>query len=183
LRTVNGRLVGVGYGFASSFEKNHWRSNPLGNANTILKIAKKRSHVDAVLTGLGASNVFTQDIEDYEASQLEEPIEPSDGQFKLLATLISRYAAKFGKTPPAAEEALERIIGKKIKDLSKNEMHLLITFMSVVRLDNAKEVFEFILSKIHNNNSFWNVLKENSNLIEQLVQKRIIFDEFKKRFK
>ena len=32
--------------------------------NTVLKIAKKRAHVDAVLTATAASDIFTQDIED-----------------------------------------------------------------------------------------------------------------------
>ncbi len=32
--------------------------------NTVLKMAKKRSHVDAILTATAASDIFTQDIED-----------------------------------------------------------------------------------------------------------------------
>ena len=39
-------------------------TNPADVANTILKMAKKRSLVDAVLTVTGASDIFTQDIED-----------------------------------------------------------------------------------------------------------------------
>lgn len=33
--------------------------------NTVLKMAKKRAHVDAVLTATAASDIFTQDIEDF----------------------------------------------------------------------------------------------------------------------
>ena len=33
-------------------------------ANTVLKMAKKRSFIDAVLTVTGASRIFTQDLED-----------------------------------------------------------------------------------------------------------------------
>ena len=39
-------------------------TNPADVANVILKIAKKRSLVDAVLTVVGASDIFTQDLED-----------------------------------------------------------------------------------------------------------------------
>lgn len=39
-------------------------TNPADVANTILKMAKKRSLVDGVLTVTGASDIFTQDIED-----------------------------------------------------------------------------------------------------------------------
>jgi hypothetical protein len=38
--------------------------NPADYYNTVLKMAKKRAHVDAVLTATAASDIFTQDIED-----------------------------------------------------------------------------------------------------------------------
>lgn len=38
--------------------------NPADYYNTVLKMAKKRSHVDAILTATAASDIFTQDIED-----------------------------------------------------------------------------------------------------------------------
>ena len=38
--------------------------NPADYYNTCLKMAKKRAHVDAVLTATAASDLFTQDIED-----------------------------------------------------------------------------------------------------------------------
>lgn len=40
------------------------RTNPSDVANTVLKMAKKRALIDAVLTITGASDIFTQDIED-----------------------------------------------------------------------------------------------------------------------
>lgn len=40
------------------------RTNVADVANTILKMAKKRSQIDATLTVTGASDIFTQDIED-----------------------------------------------------------------------------------------------------------------------
>src|SRR3990167_3162011 len=45
-------------------ETNHVRTNPADVANTVLKIAKKRSLVDGILTVTAASDIFTQDIED-----------------------------------------------------------------------------------------------------------------------
>lgn len=69
LKTQNEHIIGIGYGACNSKEKDGWNKNPWVFQNSILKIAKKRSLVDAVLTGLGASNVFTQDLEDME----EEP--------------------------------------------------------------------------------------------------------------
>lgn len=40
------------------------KTDPADYANTILKMAKKRAQIDLTLTALGASDIFTQDIED-----------------------------------------------------------------------------------------------------------------------
>lgn len=45
-------------------KKEQVRTNPADVANTILKMAKKRAQVDAVITCTAASDIFTQDIED-----------------------------------------------------------------------------------------------------------------------
>lgn len=44
--------------------------------NTVLKMAKKRAHVDAVLTATAASDIFTQDIEDMKGSETTEQPKP-----------------------------------------------------------------------------------------------------------
>lgn len=54
--------------YKSSYGKvqkvNQVRTNPADLANTVLKMAKKRALVDGILTVCGASDIFTQDIED-----------------------------------------------------------------------------------------------------------------------
>lgn len=45
-------------------KKKQIRTNPADVGNTILKMAKKRGQVDAVITATAASDLFTQDIED-----------------------------------------------------------------------------------------------------------------------
>ena len=42
--------------------------------NTVLKMAKKRAHVDAIITVTAASDIFTQDVEDL------LPEQPQPGQ-------------------------------------------------------------------------------------------------------
>lgn len=55
----------------------HVRTEPADLANTILKMAKKRALVDAVLTATAASDCFTQDIEDLPPEyRAEEPTGP-----------------------------------------------------------------------------------------------------------
>jgi len=70
LISQSGVYLGDGIGEATSLEKK-WHEkrdgtilNASDTCNTILKMAKKRALVDAVLTVLGASDIFTQDIED-----------------------------------------------------------------------------------------------------------------------
>lgn len=50
--------------FARDYTVQQIRTNPSDVANTVLKMAKKRALIDAVLTITGASDIFTQDIED-----------------------------------------------------------------------------------------------------------------------
>jgi len=52
----NGKQVG--------YQIKQIRTNPYDLANTVVKMAKKRALVDAVLTATAASDIFTQDIED-----------------------------------------------------------------------------------------------------------------------
>ena len=54
--------VGYGIGSATTLELKFKRPNPPDMWNTVLKMAKKRALVDAVLTSLGASMLFTQDL-------------------------------------------------------------------------------------------------------------------------
>lgn len=48
----------------SVFKNMMVRTDPSDLANTVLKMAKKRAQIDFTLTALGASDIFTQDIED-----------------------------------------------------------------------------------------------------------------------
>jgi hypothetical protein len=51
--------------------------------NTVLKIAKKRAHVDAIITATGASDIFTQDTEDMaENGTIKAPPESKPGTAK-----------------------------------------------------------------------------------------------------
>lgn len=67
-------LGGKGFVAKKNTETNQWEiatkgepvehDNPADYYNTILKMAKKRAHVDAILTATAASDIFTQDVED-----------------------------------------------------------------------------------------------------------------------
>lgn len=56
-----------GYQNKPAYSQKQVRTNPSDVANTVLKMAKKRSKIDAVLSVLGASRIYTQDLEDMSA--------------------------------------------------------------------------------------------------------------------
>lgn len=60
----DGMVLAEGLGSCNSKERKYLRTDFATNLNTILKMAKKRSYVDAILTACHASGTFTQDIED-----------------------------------------------------------------------------------------------------------------------
>lgn len=66
------KVVAEGIGSCNSRERKYLRSDFATQLNTILKMAKKRAYVDAILTACHASKVFTQDVEDIAAGVADE---------------------------------------------------------------------------------------------------------------
>lgn len=95
--SADGVLLGQGVGSASTMEKKyaHAKANPADVYNTVLKIAKKRAHIDATLTVTGAADILTQDLIEDEEMQREPIQEP-----KAKAT-VPKAATK--STPPPAD--------------------------------------------------------------------------------
>ena len=61
----------------STFGEKVEHDNPADYYNTILKMAKKRAHVDAMITATAASDIFTQDVEDLPNMPAPTPAKPS----------------------------------------------------------------------------------------------------------
>jgi tellurite resistance-related uncharacterized protein len=66
---INGKKFGTkkdedGQWYITTASEKVEHDNPADYYNTVLKMAKKRAHVDAVLTATAASDIFTQDVED-----------------------------------------------------------------------------------------------------------------------
>ena len=58
--------------YGRDYQTKQVRTNPADLANTVLKMAKKRALVDAILTVTGASDIFTQDIEEIPSEYLDK---------------------------------------------------------------------------------------------------------------
>jgi len=119
MRSPDGVLLGQGVGSASTMEKKYryryeggeWdaaQHKKVGATkienediadvyNTVLKIAKKRSHIDATLTVTGAADIFTQDMidEDDTQGQGRAPV-------GMPAEIKGKAAKPTGKAPPSS---------------------------------------------------------------------------------
>ncbi len=71
--------------------------NPADYYNTCLKMAKKRAHVDAILTVTAASDIFTQDLEDM-GEVLPPPAEPKTESPKEIKDKGTMYLAELKRT-------------------------------------------------------------------------------------
>ena len=71
--------------------------------NTVLKIAKKRAHVDAVLTATAASDLFTQDIEDMPTAPMEN-LAPKEPVGQTVTTSTTKSQPPQQEPPPYQEE-------------------------------------------------------------------------------
>lgn len=72
--------------------------NPADYYNTIIKMAKKRAYVDAVLTATAASDIFTQDLEDMDLDTTPTPT-PKAAPSTPAATKTTTPAAKTNPAP------------------------------------------------------------------------------------
>lgn len=61
-----------------NYKQKQIRTEPADLANTILKMAKKRALIDAVLTCTAASDCFTQDIEDLPEEYINQEVRQQD---------------------------------------------------------------------------------------------------------
>jgi len=130
-----------------SYTVNQVRQNPDDQANTVLKMAKKRAFIDAILTVTGASDIFTQDVEDMDLQQpTSEAPAPEEGKAKepeKVESATVKQVAWIEKNcervwkPIQLTEWLAEHKYKKITDVSKTDASALID--TLMKLHDAKE--------------------------------------------
>lgn len=64
----NNDIVAVGLGSCNTLERKFIKQGVAMSLNTVLKMARKRSYVDSILSATSASRIFTQDIEELVAN-------------------------------------------------------------------------------------------------------------------
>lgn len=129
-----GQVMGMGYGLCSTMEsKYRYRTRWQGNGqktreenpdiadvyNTVFKMAKKRSFVDAVKSTTAASDIFTQDVEDMPSylfdqradAQPKQPQMP-EKRAKVLRELSAQWSEAMYLSEADAKRAIMEAVGK-----------------------------------------------------------------------
>lgn len=71
----SGVIEAEGIGSCNTKERKYIKQDSYSLINTILKMAKKRAFVDAVLSATRSSGIFTQDVEELDDNELSRPTE------------------------------------------------------------------------------------------------------------
>ncbi|GLQ96431.1 hypothetical protein [Dyella mobilis] len=95
------------------------RTNPNDVRNTILKMAKKRAMVDAVLTVTAASDIFTQDIEDLPEELREQVAEDARARARPGAQAVKRTVPEDSPERQALIADLYAVADNGTEDLRK----------------------------------------------------------------
>ena len=74
----NGEVEAEGVGSCNNMERKFRSQDACSVANTILKMAKKRAFVDAVLSATRSSDLFTQDVEEEDEQKLKGERKPRE---------------------------------------------------------------------------------------------------------
>ncbi len=72
-----GHVEAQGIGAANSLERKYAKQDGFTVQNTIIKMAKKRALIDAVLSATRSSGIFSQDLEDLKAESQEQRPNPT----------------------------------------------------------------------------------------------------------
>lgn len=105
--------------------------NPADYYNTCLKMAKKRAHVDAILTATAASDIFTQDVEDMPEVMGNAPT-------------TQQATTQTGKKPPMSQpqEKKEHAIKDPDSPASENQVKAISAMYGKLGLeDNLKYAY------------------------------------------
>ena len=139
----DGVVVGEGIGSCSTMEQKYV-SRPRDCENTVLKMAKKRAQVDAVLSTLSLSDRFTQDVVDDEAEpEQAAPARPRLDKETLVAEVTAAYDA-LGIPAGDRKEHTRRILGGRGPDSLQDMVIVRDVLREQAAMKPAKEADDII---------------------------------------
>lgn len=152
----NGEVITEGLGSSNTKERKFIKQDPFSMDNTVLKMAKKRALVDAVLLVASLSDVFTQDLDDM--TDLAGDTVGEKGQIFDDDSLISQAQAKrmfavSGGNSDLCTEAIGKYGYKSSKEVRKCDYEKIIKFIEDRKNDVAEieEVTEADIDRVFSN--------------------------------
>ena len=127
-------LITEGLGAANTKERKYLKQDPYTIDNTVLKIAKKRALIDAVLLVASLSEVFTQDIEDMDLVGNQLPQNEQQRQQQNLT--------------PDSDDAISKAQAKRMYALAKGDAELCKRVMQKYGYEKSEQVKKVDYNKI-----------------------------------
>lgn len=114
-------LITEGLGACNTRERRYKNQDPYTLDNTVLKMAKKRALVDAVLLVASLSDIFTQDLEDdIEGTPLEQSIQQNKQYTDQSGTISMAQAKRMFALAKGNEEIVREVMAKYGYEHSKD---------------------------------------------------------------
>lgn len=127
-------LITEGLGAANTKERKYLKQDPYTIDNTVLKIAKKRALIDAVLLVASLSEVFTQDIEDMDLKGNQLPQNEQQRQQQSLT--------------PDSNDTISKAQAKRMYALSNGDAELCKRVMQKYGYEKSEQVKKIDYNKI-----------------------------------
>ena len=127
-------LITEGLGAANTKERKYLKQDPYTIDNTVLKIAKKRALIDAVLLVASLSEVFTQDIEDMDLEGNQLPQTEQQRQQQSLT--------------PDSDDTISKAQAKRMYALSNGDAELCKRVMQKYGYEKSEQVKKIDYNKI-----------------------------------
>ena len=142
----NGYPITEGVGHCNTRERRYQgeKQDPYTLANTVLKMAKKRSLVDASLTVASLSDLFTQDLEDMptggNGGDHSTPTRSTNGKAATDKQLgfLSKKAKEKGLDTAALDIWVIQQVGKHVDQLSSKEASTIIDALDSYQPSNSQ---------------------------------------------
>lgn len=127
-------LITEGLGAANTKERKYLKQDPYTIDNTVLKIAKKRALIDAVLLVASLSEVFTQDIEDMDLEGNQLPQNEQQRQQQSLT--------------PDSDDTISKAQAKRMYALANGDAELCKRVMQKYGYEKSEQVKKIDYNKI-----------------------------------
>jgi hypothetical protein len=159
-----GLIEAEGVGSCNNRESKYVKQDPYNILNTLLKMAKKRAIVDAVLSATRSSGLFTQDLEDIkkEVNIETEHLLPSN-----ISKGQSTNKGSFGEYQSKEQTESKATKDATVKLATVNQLNLIIKLVKESGM-SLPEIKDLLQTRYHVDESKYLSTKQASDLIKHI---------------